>query len=151
MFVTDTELFSIIEKLMPEGFSVNKQIEKTITSRSGAIVIEPNVVSIQFRAAESPVRYADGTYSRQYKRVAFIVYSNRGQSGQDAGEKACVELINNMSSLYNKKFETEYGGEVRKVKIINSKLVIDTNHLGITEQGIHRFSLEYKLTYQRSG
>ena len=136
--MTENELYIIIKNCLPQTFKPRFNIAKTTTRNAdGTVNNLSNLISIYIKSAESPDRTLRGNYIRNKRRVVFNIYTDRGGESQvDAGYNACNTIKQGMNSL------------IGTQGIIDCRLLIDSNYLGLTDQGVHCFSLEYKVTLQ---
>ena len=147
--ITNIDIYEIVKQALPDDFKSRYGVGRTTANDDGTIRIIPNIVTITIKPAEKPVRDIGGRIIRNYKRVLLSVYSDRGgREAIESGELACEQIKETLNKLHNVKASyTDSDGNTKELRIIDSQILIDTNYLGMTEQGIHRFSLEYKIAY----
>lgn len=147
---TGTELYEIFKQAIPDGFSPRYSVDRSTANVAGTVKITPNIIMIKFLAAESPEKYPNGEIKARYRRIIFAVYTDRGSKDKiRAGEKACVHIMQYLNDFYNKTIEVKDDtGEVQRLRVIRCDLTIEPNDRGMTAQGVHLISMEYKLTYK---
>ena len=146
--ITDVQLFEVVKSCLPEEIIARFNFVKTVESIGLKLKIIPNTITISFRPAEKPVRDLNGNYIRMSKRVIFNIYTDCG--GSDAVNRGFeyIEIIKeNLNKIHNCVVVIKGKDGDTEVPIIDCQLIIDGYHVGKTDQGIHYFSLEYKIIY----
>ena len=137
MIQYDRDLYELIKGYIPQEYKTfYDMIKKEFRKSDGTVESIPNSVTITIRPAEAPDRLQNGTYIRHKRLVSFSIFTDIGGSEQiDEGNRIGKIIIDTMDSLINTN------------GIVDCIRVYETKHVGLSEQGLHAFSLEYKVIY----
>ncbi|MBR1454526.1 MAG: hypothetical protein IJ593_07795, partial [Lachnospiraceae bacterium] len=120
-------------------------IRDTINSSSKKVDNIPNTCTIIIKPAGNATRLLSGQYSVFQKRVCINLKTDAGGEDKVRYGYEVLEQIKDKIDKLNNVIVTLPNEKI--FSIIKTQRTVDSNYIGLNEQGIHTFSLEYIIFY----
>lgn len=147
--INDRLLYEVVKKSLSADLKARFSIVKTTTQgENGEVEIIPNTVTIKIDPCEAPKRDMSGNYYDFRKLVRINIFVDRGGGDiVDRGFEYCSEIKDSLNKLFRKTVDIKIKENEYSVFIRDCVMTQDSYHVGIDENGIHYFSLTYKIYY----
>lgn len=143
----EKQLYRVVKKYLPDGYSLKPRFGYSKDRDSDKKIIT-NVISIFIKNADKPYRVASGHYIMNSRRIVFNLYTDRASDTSVAlGYEILDKIKTNMLALRNTTVNIGTVLNPENISIIDCEIAVDSNYIGLTEQGQAIFSLELKITY----
>ena len=149
--VTEEQLFRLVKKCLPDNHDIKLRFGHSRTTdniSAGSTKLIKNTLGVFFKNAYKPVRLASGEYVSNSRRIIFNLYTDLVSDESIAsGYDILSQIRHKMTNLRNCKFNIGTNSNPEYISIVTCEVAIDTNYIGLSEQGQAMFSLELIINY----